>query len=142
MAKYDLSNSLHNQQFLKRVEVLKDSKKLVELKEIKPIRSNQQNKYLHLIFGMVVMETGFTMEEVKQGLFKQVANKDMFVLNFKSNEGDYMILRSTADLDTAEMTKAIDRFRDYMGAQGYYIPAPNETEWLQQIEAEISRQSI
>jgi len=40
-------------------------------------------------------------------------------------------LRSSRDLDTAEMTTAIERFRNWSSAvAGLYIPSPNETDAL------------
>ena len=137
--KYNPSNQIDIYNAKKRFEKLITGSNLFELKEIKPIRSNQQNRYLHMIIGWVANETGDTREEVKEVIFKQIANKDIFVKHFEVDGERYIFLRSTSDLDTAEMTTAIERFRNYMGAGGIYIPAPNETEWLKQIEAEMSR---
>ena len=52
--------------------------------------------------------------------------------------------RSTSTLTTAEMTEAIERFRNWSamteaGHPGIYLPEPNERDYLNEIEHEIER---
>lgn len=107
-----------------------------ELTERKKTRTNHQNRYLHLAFKQVHIETGYSFHEVKQVLFKKIVNPEIFIS--QGRLGEY--LRSTADLDTLEMTKAIDKFRDYCISEiDVYIPEPNEEEKIRLWEAELSR---
>lgn len=119
-----------------KLEYMIKRKVIFELTEKKKVRTNLQNRYLHLVFNQIHHETGYSFDEVKQLLFKKIVNPEIFI---KQNPlGEY--LRSTADLDTLEMTKAIDKFRDYcISEMGIYIPEPNEEEKILLWEAELSR---
>ncbi len=123
------------------LDKLIDKKVFFELKEKKRQRTNQQNRYLHLIFKQVAIETGYSINEVKQVIFKKVVNSDIFVRYSEFNGVEYLI--STSELDTLEMTRAIERFRDYCSLEfGIYIPAPNEEEKINAWEAELSNQTF
>ena len=48
--------------------------------------------------------------------------------------------RSSRDLDTAEKTITIDKFRNYSSKEaGVYLPGPDEKRFLQQIEIDASK---
>ena len=53
--------------------------------------------------------------------------------------GETKAIRSTASLDTAEMTTAIDRFRNWAASVGVYIPSPDEERLVQLMEIEVYR---
>lgn len=139
---YDLKNPLQREQIKTRFAMLLEkSNSIVELTEKKPRRSDQQNKYLHVILGYFAVETGHTLEWVKQQYFKKFVNAEIFI---REQEDKYLgkikILRSSADLDSAEMTTAIDRFRNWASAEaGVYLPTANEDELLSLMEVEIAR---
>lgn len=115
-----------------------------ELKAKYPKRSISQNSYLHLILTAFAIETGYTLEEVKQEIFKKHVNSDIFY------EGEFegaipgvsiQRFRSSANLDTNEMTLAIDRFRNFASLElGIYLPELTDLVILHQIEQEISKQ--
>lgn len=139
---YDLKNPLQREQIKARFTMLLEkSDSIVELAEKKPKRSNQQNKYLHVILGYFAVETGNTLEWVKQQYFKKLVNAELFIREQTDKYlGKIKILRSSAALDSAEMTTAIDRFRNWASNEaGVYLPAPNEAELLALMEVEISR---
>lgn len=121
--------------------LLDKSNGIVELTEKKPRRSNQQNAYLHVILGYFAMETGNTLEWVKQQYFKKLVNADIFIREQEDKWlGRMKVLRSSADLDSAEMTTAIDRFRNWSSSEaGIYLPSANEEDMLSLMEVEISR---
>ena len=121
--------------------LLDKSNGIVELTEKKPRRSNQQNAYLHVILGYFAMETGNTLEWVKQQYFKKLVNADIFIREQEDKWlGSMKVLRSSADLDSAEMTTAIDRFRNWSSSEaGIYLPSANEEDMLSLMEIEISR---
>lgn len=137
---YDGNNSLHVEQARTRLEQLIKNKKVFELTEKKPKRSLSQNRYLHTILGFFACETGNTLEWVKQQYFKKLVNPAIFI---REKEDKYLgttkVLRSSADLDTAEMTTAIERFRNWASAEGIYLPSPDEERILQLMEIEIER---
>lgn len=140
--KYDLTNNVDQTKFDFRVKQLKDQGKLVELKVIHPVRSNQQNRYLHVILGFFAVEYGETMEYIKTVFFKQIVNPEIFKAEYVNPKTGEVreAWHSSKDLTTAELTLAIDRFRDYASKEaGIYLPAPNEEDFLNHCEVEVSK---
>ena len=138
---YDTSNPLDNANFLLRAKKLAESGKIVELTEKKPRRSLPQNKYLHVILAYFGTQTGNTLEWVKQQYYKKLVNPELFI---REKEDKYLgkikVLRSSADLDTAEMSLSIERFRNWAAQEaGIYIPSADEAILIQQMEIEIER---
>lgn len=141
---YDLSNPYDREKFKRRVNALYQRQNVVELSEHKPRRSTPQNSYLHLLLGMFAMETGNTLEFVKQEYFKRLVNHDLFVERRHDKfAGEIEALRSSRDLNTEEMTTAIERFRNWSASEAdIYLPAPNEQEFLDSIEREMQCKRI
>ena len=123
-----------------RLEKLIENKSKFELTEKKPVRSVSQNAYLHLIIGWFAIEYGETIDYVKRMIFKKLVNPKIFIFereNTKTKE-KRKELRSSADLDSAEMTTAIDRFRDYSSKEfGVYLPEAGEMDFLNEIKTQI-----
>jgi hypothetical protein len=88
------------------------------------------------------METGNRLEFVKQEYFKKHINPEIFVIEVDDAYlGKVQVLRSSRDIDTAQMTTAIDRFRTWASSEAdIYLPSPNEQDFLQEIEMEMIRQ--
>jgi hypothetical protein len=138
---YDTSNPLDKANFMLRAKKLAESGKVIELTEKKPRRSLPQNKYLHVILAYFGTQTGNTLEWVKQQYYKKLVNPDLFI---REKEDKYLgrikVLRSSADLDTAEMSLSIERFRNWAAQEaGIYIPSADEAILIQQMEIEIER---
>ena len=138
---YDTSNPLDKANFLLRAKKLAESGKIIEMSEKKPRRSLPQNKYLHVILAYFGTQTGNTLEWVKQQYYKKLVNPDLFI---REKEDKYLgrikVLRSSAELDTAEMSLSIDRFRNWSAQEaGIYIPSADESILIQQMEIEIER---
>lgn len=137
MAIFNLHNPYEAQQFKEYCnkvyqECIKASLGIVEVKKKHRQRSSSQNAYLHVVLGYYASEFGYSIEEVKQDIFKKQLNSDIFLVDRVNRRGLKVTrLRSSRDLDTAEMTMAIERFRNWSSSvAGLYIPAPNETEAL------------
>lgn len=138
---YDLKNPLDRERFKRRCNALFKKQGIVELSE-KVKRSSQSNRYLHLIIGYLAMETGNTLDYAKEVFYKRAANSEIFVRE-KDDElmGKVEYLRSSADLTQEEFSLSIDRFRDWSSqTAGIYLPSPNEEQFLESIEYEMSRQ--
>ena len=118
-----------------RLEKLIENKSKFELTEKKPVRSVSQNAYLHLIIGWFAIEYGETIDYVKRMIFKK-----LFIFereNTKTGE-KRKELKSSAILDSREMTNAIDRFRDYSSKEfGVYLPEAGEIDFLNEIKTQI-----
>ena len=114
--------------------------KVFELTEKKPQRSLSQNKYLHICLSYFGCQIGETMEYVKRNYYKILCNKDTFVREREDKFlGKIKYLRSSADLDSAEMSLTIERFRNFAGAQGIYIPSREEDRLVQWMEIETEQ---
>ncbi|MBD5223626.1 MAG: hypothetical protein HDS71_06210 [Bacteroidales bacterium] len=139
---YDLSIELQAENFKKRCNMLFKKKCIVDLTEKKPQRTLRQNSYLYAILGYFGLQFGYKVEEVKNWYFKETCNKELFVRTTRDiiTGQERQILRSSADLDTEQMTLAIERFRDWAAnVVGVYIPSPEEHRLVEQMEIEIQR---
>ena len=140
MALYNLKNAYDRKRFKEACNQMVLNNEYVELKKKKTQRSLAQNSYLHCLLGYFASEFGYTLEEVKFDIFKKICNRDIFERKRINRRGQQVTyIRSSTELDKAEMTTAIERFRNYSSAQcGLYLPSPNEGEMLffaqQQIE--------
>ena len=138
---YDLKNPLDRERFKRRCNALFKKQGIVELSE-RVKRSNQSNRYLHLLLGYLAMETGNTLDYAKEIFYKRAANAEIFVRE-KEDEllGKTEYLRSSAELTQEEFSLSVDRFRDWSSqVAGIYLPSPNEEQFLESIEYEMSRQ--
>lgn len=140
MALYNIKDPQDKDKFIKRVKALLLNPCTVELTKKQPIRTLKQNAYLHLLFNFFSMETGYDPEYVKINFYKAEANPEIYEIEVEGKLGKVKALRSSADLDTAEMTKSIERFRNWSGAKGIPLPAPTDEAWLEWIRVESDRQ--
>ncbi len=138
---FNLKSEYDVPKFKAYVNRLYQERAVVEVKKKHPGRTLSQNSYLHLLLGYFAAETGYGADEVKIDIFKRLCNRDIFERVVENKKGKKVnALRSSADLSTAEMTVAIERFRNYSSAQaGIYLPAPNEKEFLLHIQQELEK---
>lgn len=131
-------------QAIERVKYLLDKKSKIEIIEKNRKRTYKQNNYLHLILSLFALEYGETLEYVKQEFFKKVVNERIFKYEFTNyNTGEVRdAWKSTSKLDTAELTEAISRFRDYAAKHmNLYLPQPNDTAHLEEISNQLEQHS-
>lgn len=117
--KYNLNNPVDIQKASIKFDKLCQDKKEIELKEIRPIRSLQQNKYLHVLFALFGIEFGYTIDEAKT-LLKRECNFMSYEKNGKK------FLRHTSQMQTDELTKFIDWIRTYSAQNGLYLLTSDE----------------
>ena len=138
---FNASNEFDIQRAKERLGYLIEKKKTFEITEKKPKRTYSQNNYTHLLFAWFALEYGETPEYVKQEIFKKLVNPQIFLteyVNYKTGEVREA-WRSTADLNTKEMTTAIDNFRDYASKEaGIYLPTPDDLNSLNEIERQVN----
>ena len=136
---YDLTSDFQRKAFLSRVDNLLERGCVVELNE-KVFRSRSQNSYLHLLIGVVAMETGNTLDYCKEMYFKRLCNKDLFITTRADKyAGQVEVVRSSADLTKEEMSTAIDRFKRWGVDNGIYMPNPGDESLLREIAIEMGR---
>lgn len=113
---------------------------VVEVKKKHRQRSLAQNSYLHFCLDYYASEFGYDREYTKQDIFKQLVNKEIFARQRMNKRGQVVTFwRSTSDLNTKELTDAIDRFRNYSSmTAGLYIPEANEESALVEAMRQIA----
>lgn len=127
---YDLTNPLHRKQFVKRANRLLEKKcKNASLVD-ESRRSLNQNSYLHVLCRILAIETGVTEKYSKEVYFKIMSNPDIFIREDidKITGMKVQYIRSTSDLTSDEMSRAINSFRRWSEEQGYYLPEANPDE--------------
>ena len=137
---YDTSNPLDNANFLLRAKKLAESGKIVELTEKKPRRSLPQNNFLWLCLSYWGSQTGYTKEEAET-IYKNV-NSDIYYTRRVIAGIDVEYIRHTYELDTAEMTASIEKWRNWAAmndAYPVYIPSPEDYQLVQMMEIEIEK---
>lgn len=141
---FDLSKEEPRQQAIDRMKYLLGKNAKIEINEKRKNRTYSQNNYLHLILGRFALEYGETLEYVKQVIFKQWVNEDIFKYE-RVNEktGEYReAYKSTAQLNTKEMSEAIERFRNYAAKNlDLYLPEPKDLAHLEEIENQLEQYS-
>ena len=136
---YDLTIQLQRHLFEQRCRSLLEKGCIVNLSE-KTIRTRGQNNYLHLLIGVVAMETGNTLEYCKEMYFKRLCNRDLFITTRADKyAGQVEVIRSSADLTKEEMSTAIDRFKRWGSQNGIYMPNPGDESLLREIAIEMGR---
>ena len=115
-------------------------KKRIKCENLEP-KSLGQNAYIHLVFAWVAINTGYTKEYVKEVLFKQIVNPQIFVIecvNEKNGEM-YNYIRSWATVTKAEADIAISRFIDYCIEKGdLAIPQQDNKQDISYIQDEVN----
>lgn len=134
---YDTSNRIAKEQAKTRFKWLLSNNKTITLSEKRKSRSVSQNAYLHLILSAFGLEFGYTENEVKQYIFKEHVNSDIFYNGDKYNIVVIKDWRSSADLNTKEMTTAIERFLNYSAENGFKLPEPSDLIWLDEIKNNV-----
>ena len=136
---YKTSNQYEAESCLARVQYLIGKGANIEVVDKRP-RSLSSNNYLHAILGVLAMDIGLSLEEVKQSYFKELVNPDIFIEDkVLPLIGKRKHIRSTKDLTVEEMSRAIDRFKAWARGEGYIIPEPGDDQRLLDIEIEMSR---
>lgn len=101
----------------------------IELKKYYPKRTGQQNRYYHFVCAYFAHCYGCSEYEAENVYMKQFAAPQIFEVDYEDKDGRKVhYFRSSADLDTAEMSSAIKNFLAYAECNG--IPIPYEDDDL------------
>lgn len=132
--KYDLKSSHDIAEAQRLLAQLTVDQKIVEIKEVKPRRSLNQNAFLHLLLGAFGANLGYTVEEAKE-LYKRLpGNKELYAYQKDVGGKPMTFLRSSADLNKEEMTRSIETLREWSAKMGYPLPTADNVEALRRLE--------
>lgn len=138
---YQLANPFEAQKLLEVVQKDIADGKAVNYTRIAKARTTKQNSYMWVCIGYFASQYGCSKEEAEIRFFKQTCNAEIFLREGETKKGrKTTYLRSTKELDTKEMTTAIERFRNWSAAVAeIYIPSPDEEQFLLYCRQEIER---
>lgn len=135
--KYRLSSKPETEQAFEYLTKLAGLEATVEVKRIFPARSLPQNSYYHLLLGIFGLEYGWTVEEAKS-IHKRIVSPAIFVYEKNSRK----FLRSSADLDTKQMSNSIEQLKKYAAEQGLILPDAGEEEKLLYYDNLIEKEGL
>ena len=131
---FNLANPVEIKAAQSRLDFLVAKQKRINLTEKRKKRTYKQNRYLYLLIGGFSLETGYTLAESKM-LYKLQSTE---VYCYTKREQKF--IRSSADLDTKQMSISIERFRIWANEVAeVYLPSANEMELLEHIENNLEK---
>jgi hypothetical protein len=140
MARYKLNDPRDYLAALDFLNFAKQKNLEIELKRFYQKRSNPQNRYLHLALAYFAHCYGCTKTEAKEIYLKQYACRDIFLVETTDKNGNTAsYYRSTADLNTVEMSNAINNFVAYASCNGIEIPLPDDEIGIRYCERQIEK---
>lgn len=127
MARYRPNDPRDMIQALDFLNLAKEQGFDVELKKFYRNRSGKQNRYYHFICAYFAHCYGCTEFEAENVYMKQYAARQIFEVEYEDKDGRKIhYFRSSADLNTAEMSSAINNFIAYAECNGIMIPYEND----------------
>lgn len=140
MARYKCSDPRDYLAALDFINYAKEQGFDIELKRFYRKRTNPQNAYLHMALSYFAHCYGCTLLESKEIYLKQYACRDIFLIETTDKNGNRVrYFRSTADLNTVEMSNAINNFIAYAHCNGIEIPQPNDELGIRYCERQIEK---
>jgi hypothetical protein len=143
---YNTSNEVEKMQSKAYYDKLVEKGAKIELKKVSSFdydytkeddpeqRTKKQNRYLHLILSYFGLCLGYSKDEAKE-VWKRDICPDIFVYE----KNNHIFVKSSADLDTLEMTKAIEKLKYRSLLEGHPLPDAENKEFLRWCENEIQR---
>lgn len=119
-------NEHERSRFNHRVELLKKKEAFVELREIRQIRTIQQNSYVHVLFDLFAIYTGMTRQETKNFIKIKIGYAyEVYNIITKSRSWYY---EKTSEMNTKELSIFIEKFRNYSSNEPvcFYLPSAKE----------------
>lgn len=135
--RYDGKNELHAAQARQRLEQFIRDGEIFDLTKKNPNRTLNQNSYLWAALGYWALQTGYTKDEAE--FYYKKINRDIYLQRKEMFGETVEYIRHTYELDTAEMSQSIDRWRNFSAAHGIYIPSPDDHRLVQLMEMEVER---
>ena len=127
MARYRLTDPRDYLAALDYINQAKEQGFDIDLKRYYPKRSNKQNNYYHFVCAYFAHCYGCSQYEAENVYMKQYAAPHIFEVEHEDKDGRKIhYFRSSADLNTAEMSSAINNFIAYAECNDIQIPYEND----------------
>lgn len=123
MARYKPNDPRDYLSALDFINRAKEQGKEIELKHYHPKRTNKQNNYYHFVCAYFAHCYGCSQYEAENVYMKQYAAPYIFEVEHEDKDGRKVhYFRSSAELNTVEMSSAIKNFIAYAECNGIQIP--------------------
>ena len=140
MARYNCTDPRDYLAALDMIARAKEQHFEIEIKKWRPRRTQKQNGYYHFICAYFAHVYGCTIFEAENVYMKQFAARDIFEVEYTDKEGrTATYFKSSADLNTAEMSSAIKNFLAYADMVQIPIPLPDDEIGIKTCEREMER---
>jgi hypothetical protein len=116
--RYNLKGEVQRDKARAYLEKLAAKGAQCEIVEKRKPRTQSQNGYYYALIALFAVETGYTKEEAHT-----LVKRKMGLVYEKNGQ---KFLKSTAKLDTKEMSAYTEKFRNWSAQQGIYLPGPDE----------------
>jgi len=125
------NNDDDKRQLYNYLKGLKDTEYIVEIKEVKNNRSNNQNRYYwKCIIQVLSKELGYFNDEI-HGILKAKFLSEYITVESKGNTTGVLKTGSTARLDTKQFEVYTEQIRIWAISElGIRLPLPNETDYV------------
>jgi len=118
---YNLSAEYDRNAFNQRCEALMNAGDVIRLERVPKPPTGNQNRFYWALIGIISDATGFSTDEAHT-----VCKREAGLYYTKEANRKHKFLRSTADLDTKEMSDYIEKVREIGTAIGCYMPTADE----------------
>lgn len=132
--KYDLSKDEEYEQAKDFLMACYARDQVVEIKVSRKTRSLKANAYYHLLLGICGSEWGYSISEMKI-IHKRDISPGVFIY-FKN---DRPFTKSSTELDSKELSDAIEQLKKYAAEQELILPEPDGRESLAYWERQITK---
>lgn len=128
---YDLQNDKQIGLAKKRFETFLRLGKVIELKEVKKTRTNDQNSALHLYFKLIAYQLNelgleFHYQGLNiQGLTSRYTENIIKEFIWRPIQISLFNIKSTTKLDTRQINEIIDVITKFFGDRGVFIEFPS-----------------
>ena len=123
---YNLDNSYQREQAISKLNLhLKDHHTIEITRKLKK-RTQSQNRYIHVLFGLWGCEFGYTLKEAKRVVKEE--------LGYTYEKEGRTFEQSTAEMNTLELSQFTEKFRNWSAGdkdsdgkyEGCYLPSPED----------------
>ncbi len=138
--KFISSDPVDRDRLMAQVKRLCEKGAIIEIKEVRPLRTLSQNAYLHMLLQIFAAEYGCSVEEAKVDYYKRLCNHDLYEVRVRNRQGQSVrTLRSSRDLTTDQMALSIDRFKAWAKAGGITLPDADRLHDIDVAMVQVSR---
>ena len=138
--RFNIDDPIDRDKAIEHFNKLINSNGVIEISKRHVNRSNSQNNLLHTFLKYLSVQTGENLEYFKQYIWKMYICPDIFKIEYINELTDEPRVRwkSSAELDTKEMTQAIEKLRNWSSnTLGIELPDPDNYDAFREIEKEI-----